>query len=95
MWRREVRHITNKTQERLTAPRGACPLVSSMAQGGVAVEAVGKDVSALSAAERADAVLRDAPELLVLLGELRQCLAEVRSRVGPLLKEVRRITAQG
>ena len=31
----------------------------------MAVEAVGKDVSALSAEERAAAVLRDAPELLV------------------------------
>jgi hypothetical protein len=59
------------------------------AKGGMAVERVGKDVSALSAAERAAAALRDAPELLVLLGELRGCLGEVRSRLGPLLKEVR------
>lgn len=52
------------------------------------MEAVGKDLSALSAEERAAAVLRDAPELLVLLQDLRGSLAEVRLRMGPLLKEV-------
>ncbi len=57
--------------------------------------AVGKDLSGLSAEERAAAALRDAHELLVLLGELRGSLAEVRSRVGPLLKEVRRGAGQG
>lgn len=33
-------------------------------------------------------MLVDAPELLSLLGELQGCLTEVRSRVGPLLREV-------
>ena len=33
-------------------------------------------------------VLSDAPELLSLLSELRASLAEVRGRVGPLLREV-------
>jgi hypothetical protein len=32
--------------------------------------------------------MADAPELLSLLDELKACLAEVRSRVGPLLREV-------
>lgn len=32
--------------------------------------------------------MADAPELLVLLDELRGALAEVRGRIGPLLREV-------
>lgn len=56
----------------------------------VAVERVAKDLSALSAEQRLAAVQQDAPELLQLIAELREGLTEVRSRVGPLLKEVRR-----
>lgn len=32
--------------------------------------------------------MSDAPELLLLLDELKQSLAEVRGRIGPLLREV-------
>jgi hypothetical protein len=56
----------------------------------VAVERVAKDLSGLSAEQRLAAVQQDAPELLQLIAELREGLTEVRSRVGPLLKEVRR-----
>jgi hypothetical protein len=38
--------------------------------------------------EQLAVVMADAPELLSLLDELKACLAEVRSRVGPLLREV-------
>jgi hypothetical protein len=56
----------------------------------VAVERVAKDLSGLSAEERLAAVQQDAPELLQLIAELREGITEVRSRVGPLLQEVRR-----
>ena len=39
--------------------------------------------------EAAAAALADAPELAALLAELQGSLAEVRSRVGPLLAEAR------
>jgi hypothetical protein len=44
---------------------------------------------ALTGDEAEAAVLRDAPELLALLAELRANLSEVRHRVGPLLQQVR------
>lgn len=57
--------------------------------GGVQVERVQRDLSALSSEQRLAAVQQDAPELLQLIAELREGLTEVRSRVGPLLREVR------
>lgn len=48
-----------------------------------------KDLGAMSTEEQRAAVMRDAPELAALLADLQSSLAEVRSRVGPLLKEVR------
>ena len=50
------------------------------------VEAVAREALAPEAARAA--VLQEAPELEALLGELRASLAEVRTRVGPLLREV-------
>ncbi len=44
---------------------------------GVHVEAVARDLSAVGHEERMAALLADAPELLSLLGELQQGLAEV------------------
>ncbi|KAL4853965.1 Neuroguidin [Chlorella vulgaris] len=71
---------------------------AAAAGGEVAVERVAKDLSGLSAEQRLAAVQQDAPELLQLIAELREGLTEVRSRVGPLLKEVREgdlATAEG
>lgn len=61
------------------------------AAGGAVVERVAKDLSSLTREQRLAAVQQDAPELLQLIAELREGLTEVRSRVGPLLKEVRRL----
>ena len=58
-------------------------------RGGVEVEATRRDASALTDEERLSAVMSDAPELLALLEELQQGLAEVRGRVGPALQSVR------
>ncbi len=66
-------------------------LEGGLALGGgeVTVERVERDLDGLSAEQKLEAVMSDAPELLALIGELRSGLAEVRSRVGPLFKEVR------
>ena len=53
------------------------------------VEAVEKDLDTLDEQAQRAAVAADAPELGALLAELRANLAEVRTRVGPLVKEVR------
>ena len=55
----------------------------------VEVEAVARDLGGMSAEEQRAAVMADAPELAALLADLQGCLAEVRGRVGPLLREVR------
>ncbi|PSC73947.1 Something about silencing 10 [Micractinium conductrix] len=71
---------------------------AAAAAAGVRVERVRKDLGALSSEQRLAAVQQDAPELLQLIAELREGLTEVRSRVGPLLKEVRQgdlATAEG
>lgn len=47
-----------------------------------------RDLGAISVEEQRAAVMADAPELAALLADLQSSLAEVRSRVGPLLKEV-------
>ena len=54
----------------------------------VEVEEVEKRVDALSAEEQHAAVLADAPELEALLADLQASLADVRTRVGPLVREV-------
>lgn len=53
------------------------------------VEAVEKDLGGMTNEQQRAAVMADAPELAALLADLQASLAEVRSRVGPLLKEVR------
>ena len=53
------------------------------------MEEVEKDLGAMSTQEQRAAVMQDAPELAALLADLQSSLAEVRGRVGPLLKEVR------
>ena len=58
------------------------------ARGDVEVEEVQKDLGGMSTEEQRAAVMRDAPELAALLADLQSSLAEVRSRLGPLLKEV-------
>lgn len=58
------------------------------AAGAVQVETVEKVLGALTSEEQLAVVMADAPELLTLLEELKGCLAEVRSRVAPLLREV-------
>lgn len=57
------------------------------------VETVQRETRQLNSEEQLAAIERDAPELLALLGELQVTLREVRSRVGPLLKEVRLLAA--
>lgn len=52
------------------------------------VERLERDVGALTDEQRLSAVMTDAPELAALLGELQGSLAEVRSHVGPVLREV-------
>ena len=52
------------------------------------VERLERNVDALTDEQRLSAVMADAPELAALLGELQGSLAEVRSRVGPVLREV-------
>ena len=61
----------------------------AQAEAGVEVEVVEKDVDTLDEQAQRAAVAADAPELSALLGELRANLTEVRTRVGPLVKEVR------
>ena len=46
-------------------------------------------------AEQKAAILEDAPELAALLDELKSSLVEVRSRVGPLVREVRCLAYHG
>ncbi len=53
------------------------------------MEEVEKDLGAMTSEQQRAAVMADAPELAALLADLQSSLAEVRSRVGPLLKEVR------
>jgi len=53
------------------------------------VERLERDEGALTDEQRMSAVMADAPELAALLSELQGSLAEVRSHVGPVLKEVR------
>ncbi len=60
------------------------------ARGEMEIEEVQKDLGAMTTEEQRAAVMRDAPELAALLADLQSSLAEVRSRVGPLLKEVTR-----
>ncbi|KAF8059680.1 hypothetical protein HT031_005088 [Scenedesmus sp. PABB004] len=67
---------------------GAAEQQQQQQPGGVAVEAVEKDLASLTAEQQLAVVMADAPELLSLLEELKACLAEVRGRVGPLLREV-------
>lgn len=55
---------------------------------GMTVERLERDVDALTDEQRLSAVMADAPELAALLGELQGSLAEVRSHVGPVLREV-------
>jgi hypothetical protein len=50
---------------------------AAAAGGGVSVEAVAKQLGALTADERAAALLADAPELAALLEELTAALTEV------------------
>ncbi|GIL48552.1 hypothetical protein Vafri_5040 [Volvox africanus] len=58
-------------------------------RGKVEVEAVARDLSALGDEARLSALMADAPELLSLLQDLQESLAEVRHRVSPLLTELR------
>jgi len=50
---------------------------------------VPRRVDGMSDAEKRDAVASDAPELLQLLADLQGSVADVRTRVAPLLHEVR------
>lgn len=65
-----------------------CMAQLQAARGDVEVEEVQKDLGDMTTEEQRAAVMRDAPELAALLADLQSSLAEVRSRLGPLLKEV-------
>ena len=56
---------------------------------GVPTERIVKQVSSMTAAEKLEAVQSDAPELLSMLSDLKVNISEVRSRVAPLLHEVK------
>ena len=56
---------------------------------GPTVERLHRDAGGLTDEQRMTAVLADAPELAALLSELQGSLAEVRSHIGPVLREVR------
>jgi U3 small nucleolar RNA-associated protein 3 len=62
---------------------------AAQAIAGVHSERVAKDTAGLSRGERADAVLRDAPELTALVRDMAASFGEVRARNGPLLAELR------
>ena len=64
-------------------------LCGMQGEAGIEVEEVEKDLDSLDEQAQREAVAADAPELGALLAELRANLAEVRTRVGPLVKEVR------
>ena len=66
-----------------------CFQLVQAARGEMEVEEVQRDLGAMTTEEQRAAVMRDAPELAALLADLQSNLAEVRSRVGPLLTEVR------
>lgn len=68
------------SQPHLRSPQGK--------KAGVEVETVEKDLDSLGDEAQRAAIQRDAPELQALLAELRHNLAEVRGRIGPLIKEV-------
>eukprot|EP00271_Cylindrocystis_brebissonii_P002772 TRINITY_DN13573_c0_g1_i1.p1 TRINITY_DN13573_c0_g1~~TRINITY_DN13573_c0_g1_i1.p1 ORF type:complete len:875 (-),score=338.73 TRINITY_DN13573_c0_g1_i1:369-2879(-) len=55
----------------------------------VAVEEVQKDLSALSTEEQMAVVMSDAPELVGLLDDLKKSLDELRTKVEPLLAQVK------
>ncbi|KAK9904141.1 hypothetical protein WJX75_005357 [Coccomyxa subellipsoidea] len=63
--------------------------MAAAGRGAMQVEEVEKDLGAMTTEQQRAAVMADAPELAALLADLQSSLAEVRSRVGPLLKEVR------
>ena len=58
-------------------PRPSQSKPKDVGRGGVEVEAVAKQLGALSAEERQAALLADAPELLALLQDLTDSLKEV------------------
>ena len=59
------------------------------ATAGVHSERVARDHSTLTHDERAEAVLRDAPELTALVNDMAASFTEVRTRTAPLLAELR------
>ncbi|KAK9817376.1 hypothetical protein WJX74_000184 [Apatococcus lobatus] len=76
---------------------GTMAAAANQARAGVEVERLGA-AEGLDADELKSKALADAPELAALLADLQGSLGEVRSRTGPLLKEVREgnlATAEG
>lgn len=59
------------------------------AENGVTVEEVKKDLDSLTREEKLAAVMSEAPELVSLLGELREGLREITEKVQPVLKAVK------
>lgn len=77
----------------LAMDRVSCHVMqaSAMADGvgpAPTVERLDRDAGGLTDEQRMTAVLADAPELSALLSELQGSLAEVRSHIGPVLREV-------
>lgn len=58
-------------------------------ENGVTVEEVKKDLDSLTREEKLAAVMSEAPELVSLLGELREGLREITEKVQPVLRAVK------
>ncbi|DBA96237.1 TPA: hypothetical protein ACH3X3_002431 [Trebouxia sp. C0006] len=85
----EASSSSDKEDETMGAKARQANGVASSAANAPTVERLERDEGALTDEQRMSAVMADAPELAALLSELQGSLAEVRSHVGPVLKEVR------
>lgn len=70
-------------------------LVASAPSAAEAAERITRDVSRLTADEARELVAKDSPELLGLLADLKEKLAELETHLAPLLARVSALEYQG